>query len=158
MIIPKVHIYIFIHLLVSAREKQKYYDGDLSDPDISSFSNYESLTGADLSSALDMNNKLNEFEISSIDSISIKSDKNDLNAIPSTSGHIKRYKMERKNSQQSQHGKQESFLSSIPGGESGSKQNYQLECDPSLLELIGDKEIRVKIADLGNACFFVRGM
>lgn len=139
---------------MSAREKQKYYDRDLSDPDISSFSNYESLTAADLSS-----NKFNDFDMNSIDSLSIQSEKVDLPNVSAT-GHIKRYKMERKNSQQSQHGKQESFSSSfnaaIGGGESvASRQNFQLECDPGLLELIGDKEIRVKIADLGNACYDV---
>lgn len=63
-------------------------------------------------------------------------------------GHIKRYKMERKNSQQSQHGKPESSIASGV--------NLNIECDPNLLELIGgDSEIRVKIADLGNACYNV---
>lgn len=55
--------------------------------------------------------------------------------------------MERKNSQQSQHGKPESSAASAV--------NMQLECDPNLLELIGDTEICVKIADLGNACYNV---
>lgn len=62
--------------------------------------------------------------------------------------------MERKNSQQSQHGKQESTMPS-GGGEIG-RVNMEWECDPSVLELIGgDTEIRVKIADLGNACYNV---
>lgn len=128
---------------VSASTKQKYYDRDLSDPDISSFSNYDSIGATDVisksTSAIDP--PLNEYDIPSIDNLSLNA------SIPST-GHIKRYKMERKNSQQSQHGKQESFATS---GQS----TIQLECDPSLLELIGDKEIRVKIADLGNACYNV---
>ncbi|XP_055313479.1 SRSF protein kinase 3-like isoform X2 [Sitodiplosis mosellana] len=130
---------------VSASTKQKY-DRDLSDPDISySFSNYDSLPAADLSSK-------NDFDTNSIDSLSIQSDliekymPNASTALSSASGHIKRYKMERKNSQQSQHGKQE--LSVASGV------NMQcVECDPSLLELIGDTEICMKIADLGNACY-----
>lgn len=67
--------------------------------------------------------------------------------------------MERKNSQQSQHGKQESSMASgggVGGGVDPTKLNMQqLECDPNLLELIGDTEIQVKIADLGNACYNV---
>lgn len=122
---------------MSASTKQKYYDRDVSDPDISSFSNYDSIGVAAIDSA-----PLNEYDIPSIDNLSLNA------SIPSIGGHIKRYKMERKNSQQSQHGKQESFATS---GQS----TIQLECDPSLLELIGDKEIRVKIADLGNACYNV---
>ncbi|XP_031630496.1 SRSF protein kinase 3-like [Contarinia nasturtii] len=136
---------------VSASTKQKY-DRDFSDPDISSFSNYDSLPAADLSSK-------NDFDTNSIDSLSIQSDKIDLierympNASASTAAlaisgggvHIKRYKMERKNSQQSQHGKQESSLASGV--------NLNIECDPNLLELIGDTDICVKIADLGNACY-----
>lgn len=143
-----------ICIAVSASTKQKY-DRDFSDPDISSFSNYDSLPAADLSSKHD-------FDTNSIDSLSIQSDRNDLieKYLPNTSvalsssiGQIKRYKMERKNSQQSQHGKQESSVAS--GGGETSRMNMQLECDPNLLELIGDTEIRVKIADLGNACYNV---
>lgn len=132
-----------ISIPVSASTKQKYYDRDLSDPDISSFSNYDSIgaTDANLKTTSAIDTPLNECDIPSIDNLSLNT------SIPST-GHIKRYKMERKNSQQSQHGKQESFATS---GQS----TIQLECDPSLLELIGDKEIRVKIADLGNACYNV---
>lgn len=139
---------------VSASTKQKY-DRDFSDPDISSFSNYDSLPAADLSSKHD-------FDTNSIDSLSIQSDRNDLidkylpnsaAALSSSTGHIKRYKMERKNSQQSQHGKQES---SMPYGTETPRVNADWECDPSVLELIGnDTEIRVKIADLGNACYNV---
>lgn len=120
---------------------------------MSSFSNYDSLPTVDLLSSK------HDFDINSIDSLSIQSDKNDLieknlsnatSAILSSNtftSHIKRYKMERKNSQQSQHGKQE--LSVASGV------NIQIECDPNLLELIGNTEIRVKIADLGNACYNV---
>lgn len=129
---------------MSASTKQKYNDRDFSDPDISSFSNYDSIEVADVDSkstiAIDAT-ALNEYFIPAIDNLSLTA------SIPN-GGHIKRYKMERKNSQQSQHGKQESFATS---GQS----TIQLECDPSLLELIGDKEIRVKIADLGNACYNV---
>lgn len=60
-----------------------------------------------------------------------------------TTTHIKRYKMERKNSQQSQHGKQE------PTTTIDSKLNIQNEM-PELFN-----EIKVKIADLGNACYDV---
>lgn len=140
---------------MSASTKQKY-DRDFSDPDISSFSNYDSLPAADLSSK-------NDFDTNSIDSLSMQSDKTELiekylpNAsavVSSSAGHIKRYKMERKNSQQSQHGKQESSVAS--GIELTKLKNMQhLECDPNLLELIGDTEIQVKIADLGNACYNV---
>lgn len=76
---------------------------------------------------------------------------NGLGVSISNTGHIKRYKMERKNSQQSQHGKQELFAAQ--GG--STKSSIQLEFDASLTEYIGEKEIRVKIADLGNACYNV---
>lgn len=85
--------------------------------------------------------------------MSIQSDRNDLidkylpNAtvtMSSSTGHIKRYKMERKNSQQSQHGKQESSVAS--GSVGGCADSIKWECDPSVQELIGDTEIRVKIA------------
>lgn len=133
---------------MSASRKQKY-DRDFSEPDISSFSTYDSLPAADLTSKID-------FDTNSIDSLSIQSDLIE-KYLPNTSaamttGHIKRYKMERKNSQQSQHGKQES---SIFSGVESIRTNIQLECDPNLLELIGDTDIRVKIADLGNACYNV---
>lgn len=102
----------------------------------------------------DLSSKINDFDTNSIDSISIQSDliekyMPNASATISASGHIKRYKMERKNSQQSQHGKPESSMASGI--------NMQcVECDPNLLELIGDTEICVKIADLGNACYNVR--
>lgn len=138
---------------MSASTKQKY-DRDLSDPDISSFSNYDSLPAIDLSSR-------NDFDTNSIDSLSLQSDiRNDLiekympnasAALSTGSGHIKRYKMERKNSQQSQHGKQESLASGLESA----RLNLQFDCDPNLLELIGDTDISVKIADLGNACYNV---
>lgn len=142
-------------ITVSASAKQKY-ERDFSDPDISSFSNYESLPAADQSSKID-------FDTNSIDSISVQSDRNDLIdkylpnstvALSSSTGHIKRYKMERKNSQQSQHGKQESSMASGSGG-AGCGESIKWECDPCVQELIGDTEIRVKIADLGNACYNV---
>lgn len=142
---------------MSASTKQKY-DRDFSDPDISSFSNYDSLPAADLSSK-------NDFDTNSIDSLSMQSDKTELiekylpnasAAVSSSTGHIKRYKMERKNSQQSQHGKQESSMASGSGGAGGGGgESIKWECDPCVQELIGDTEIRVKIADLGNACYNV---
>lgn len=100
----------------------------------------------------DLSPKINDFDTNSIDSLSIQSDliekymPNASAIISSASGHIKRYKMERKNSQQSQHGKPESSMAS----------GQCVQCDPNLLELIGDTEICVKIADLGNACYNVR--
>lgn len=138
-------------IVVSASAKQKY-DRDFSDPDISSFSNYDSLPAADQSSK-------NDFDTNSIDSISIQSDRNDLLdkylpnstvALSSSTGHIKRYKMERKNSQQSQHGKQESSMASGSGcgGGGGGGESIKWECDPCVQELIGDSEIRVKIAGI----------
>lgn len=105
--------------------------------------------------AADLSSK-NDFDTNSIDSISIQSDRNDLIekylpnstvAMSSSSGHIKRYKMERKNSQQSQHGKLESMASGSGGGAGGGgAESIKWECDPSVQELIGDTEIRVKIA------------
>lgn len=95
--------------------------------------------------------------------MSIQSDRNDLIdkylpnstiALSSSTGHIKRYKMERKNSQQSQHGKQESSIASGSCAGAGAE-SIKWECDPSIQELIGDTEICVKIADLGNACYNV---
>lgn len=150
-----VNFKIYSKFIVSASRKQKYYD-----PDISSFSNYNSLIEDEITSKpatiptdtiLDSSAKLNDFDVNSIDSLSLKSDKNDLISNISNTSQIKRYKMERKNSQQSQHGKQESFAAS----RESTKNSIQLECDPNLLELIGHNEISVKIADLGNACYNV---
>lgn len=64
--------------------------------------------------------------------------------------------MERKNSQQSQHGKQESSMASGSGAGGGGScaaaagggESIKWECDPSVQELIGDTEIRVKIAGM----------
>lgn len=65
-------------------------------------------------------------------------------SITGSTSTIKRYKMERKNSQQSQHGKQEQSTAIA-------ELNYNIP--PEISEL--QNSIQVKIADLGNACYDV---
>lgn len=129
-------------LAVSASRKQKYHDREYLNGDIAS--NYDNYDNASIKLAIasmgtSLDSTFTDFEQNGAE-----------NSVASNTGHIKRYKMERKNSQQSQHGKQELFAQ---GG--STKSSIQLEFDASLTEYIGEKEIRVKIADLGNACYNV---
>lgn len=149
------HASNFISVLVSASRKQKYFDRGHLNAAVAS--NYGNCDGANASSKLmaasmgtSLDSTLTDFDPNGIDN-SIAS--NAASGGITATAHIKRYKMERKNSQQSQHGKQEMFAAQ--GG--STKSSIQLDCDSSLAEYVGEKEIRVKIADLGNACYNVSG-
>lgn len=73
-----------------------------------------------------------------------------LTNLPSATTTIKRYKMERNNSQQSQHGKDSSLV--IEPKVSTLSQ----ECYSSVMDsLVNNQNVQVKIADLGNACYDV---
>lgn len=158
-------------MAVSASGKQKYHGLDSFDRDNSTFSTIaSSLSETTISEKLnekllptshiqtqDQHNSFNTLTNSNIDDTNdtINSYCNEPDSsLPNISTassftHIKRYKMERKNSQQSQHGKQE--LAS----NAEFKFNNQSECDSNYQSLINDKGIQVKIADLGNACYEV---
>lgn len=145
---------------MSASGKQKYYDIDVPDPDTLTCTSVE---GSVVDSHQYRSERFDERFIGrnasldgdtmSMHSLSTtRSDKylptasvctNASTSTATTTTHIKRYKMERKNSQQSQHGKQE------PSTAVDSKFNIQTE----MSELFND--IQVKIADLGNACYNV---
>lgn len=70
---------------------------------------------------------------------------------PATTTNIKRYKMERNNSQQSQHGKLDSSTVTEPKLPSLSQECYSSVMDT----LVNNHNVQVKIADLGNACYDV---
>lgn len=154
-----LHMIFFSFLFaVSASGKQKYYDIDVADPDTLTSTSVE---GSVVDSHQYRSERFDERFIGrnasldgdnmSMHSLSTtRSDKFLPTASICTSAststattHIKRYKMERKNSQQSQHGKQEPSTVGDP------KFNIQSE----MSELFND--IQVKIADLGNACYDV---
>lgn len=142
---------------MSASGKQKYYDIDVPDPDTLTSTSVE---GSVVDSHHYRSERFDEHFIGrnasldgdnmSMHSISTtRSDKylptasNASTSTATTTTHIKRYKMERKNSQQSQHGKSE------PSAMGDAKFNIQTE----MSDLFND--IQVKIADLGNACYNV---
>lgn len=153
------HFWIFL-FAVSASGKQKYYDIDVLDPDTFTSTSVE---GSVVDSHQYRSERFDERFIGrnasldgdnmSMHSMSTtRSDKylpttsictNASTSTATTTTHIKRYKMERKNSQQSQHGKQE------PSAAVDSKFNTQTDMTESL------NDIQVKIADLGNACYNV---
>lgn len=134
---------------MSASRKQKYCDRDYLNADGNNDGVNASSKPAIASMGTSLDSTLTDFDPSVIDNSLASSAAAAMGV--SNAGHIKRYKMERKNSQQSQHGKQELFAAQ--GG--STKSSIQLEFDSSLAEYIGEKEIRVKIADLGNACYNV---
>lgn len=154
-------VFNLIPFTVSASGKQKYYDIDVPDPDTLTST---SVDGSVVDSHQYRSERFDERFIGrnasldgdnmSMHSMSTtRSDKYlpaasictnaSTSTATTTTTHIKRYKMERKNSQQSQHGKPE------PSTTVDSKFNIQTE----MSDIFND--IQVKIADLGNACYNV---
>lgn len=142
--------------LVSASRKQKYYDRGHFNADIASdFDNLDGTIASDKlmagSMGTSIDSTLTDFDPNGMDN-SLAS--NAASGGITTTAHIERYKMERKNSQKSQHSKQEMFAAQ----DGSTKSSIQLDFDSSMAEYIGEQDIRVKIADLGNACYNVRGI